>query len=169
MSTRKSMKLPVVITFIIIVVIIGMFATIKQKQIVCDKSRLFDDFKVNESVSLMLDGKGIREIKVSKTIVIPERFLRDSYLDYVEGSLNRTLEYLGDKASYKVEKNKLLINVLVSKNEVILLDNISFTSGGKIKVDSNTKSSKVVTLTVGDNYTDSDLMKFMKSKGYSCK
>jgi len=55
------------------------------------------------------------------------------------------------------------------KVEVKALDNISFTSGGKIKVDSNTKSSKVVTLTVGDNYTDSDLMKFMKSKGYSCK
>ena len=58
-----------------------------------------------------------------------------------------------------------------SKNETVLLDNISFLSENdlEILIDSNTKSESVITLTIGDNYTDGEFKQYMKSKGYSCK
>ena len=78
---------------------------------------------------------------------------------------------MGDKVKYIIDDNKLIIKIEVNKKEIVLLDNIDFVinSDLKIVVDSNTKSSNVVTLTVGDNYTDGEFMKRMKNSGYSCK
>ena len=42
MSTRKSMTLPIVITFIIIIIMVYLFTTIKQSEIVCEKTKIFD-------------------------------------------------------------------------------------------------------------------------------
>ena len=37
------------------------------------------------------------------------------------------------------------------------------------KINSNTKSTDIVVLKVGDNYTDGEFMKKLKNNGYSCK
>ena len=52
-----------------------------------------------------------------------------------------------------------------------MLKNIEFNDNGdlQIKIDSNTKSSDVIALKVGDNYTEGELMTRMKNNGYSCK
>lgn len=172
MSTRKSMTLPIIITLIMIVIIIYLFATIKQTQVICEKVKTFDsDIRLEERIVSTLDGKSIRGISVTKTIILPDKYAKDKYLNSIKFSLEKTLSYLDDKVKYTVDGNKLVVKIDVNKNEIVLLDNINFIDNGnlEIEVDSNTKSSDVVTLTVGDNYTDGELMKSLKNRGYTCK
>lgn len=172
MSTRKSMTLPVIITLIMIVIIIYLFATIKQSQVVCEKVRMFDsDIRLEERIVSTLDGKSIKGISVTKTIILPDKYAKETYFNSIKFSLERTLSYLDDKVKYTIDGNKLIVRINVNKDEIVLLDNIDFIDNGtlEVKVNSNTKSSDVVTLTVGDNYTDGELMKSLKNKGYTCK
>lgn len=174
MSTRKSMAFPITIALIFIVIIIYLFATIKQTEIICNKSNLYDeDIKLDENIITKLDGKSIKEMYITKTIVLPEKYsLDDSYLNSIKFSLENTLEYLGDNVKYTISDNKIVVSINVSRDEVVLLDNIEFIAGNdglEVKIDSNTKSSNLVTLAVGDSYTDGEFMKKMKNKGYNCK
>ena len=170
MNTRKSMKLPIIITFIIIAVIVFLFARIKQTEVICEKTYSFDSgISLNEKVVATLDGKEINKLDVTKTIVLPEKYIKDeNYVNDIKNNLDRTLSYLGDKVQYNVLEDRIVIEISVDKNEVVLLKNISF-EDKKIVINSNTKSSDVVTLTVGDNYTDGEFMKTLKGLGYSCK
>ena len=78
------------------------------------------------------------------------------------------MSYLGDKVSYSILDDRIIVEISVKNNEVVLLKNIKF-EDKNIVIDSNTKSSDVVTLTVGDDYTDGEFMKTLKGYGYSCK
>ena len=70
MSSRKSMRLPIIITFIIIAVIVYLFARIKQTEVICEKTYNFDSgISLKEKVVATLDGKEIDKIDV--TINIP--------------------------------------------------------------------------------------------------
>lgn len=170
MNTRKSMKLPIIITFIIIAVIVFLFARIKQTEVICEKTYNFDSgIYLKEKVVATLDGKKINQLDVTKIILLPEKYIRDeSYMEDIKNNLDRTLSYLGEKVSYGFFDDRIIIEISVNKNEVVLLKNISF-DDKKIVINSNTKSNDVVTLTVGDNYTDGEFMKTLKGFGYSCK
>lgn len=172
MSTRKSMKLPVVFTLIIIVIIIYLFVTIKQSEVVCEKTMVYDaDFRLEERIVSTLDGKNIRKMDVTKKVILPSKYSNSENIDNIKSSLDKTLNYLGDKVDYVADDNTLTVRINVEKNEIILLDNISFSDNGSLetKINSNTKSGEVVALSIGDSYTDGELMKYMKSKGYRCK
>ena len=107
MSTRKSMTFPVVITFIIILIIVYLFTTIKQTEIICNRVRPFDkDVKVTEDINTIIDGKKITGITVVKTIVLPSSYADETHLNSIKYSLQKTLEYLGDKVKYNVLDNK---------------------------------------------------------------
>ena len=170
MSSRKSMKLPIIITFIIIAVMVYLFTRIKQTEVVCEKTYSFDSgISLNEKVVATLDGKEIDKLDVTKTIMLPEKYIKDeNYVNDIKDSLDRTLSYLGDKVSYSILEDRIIVEISVKTNEVVLLKNIKF-EDKKIVIDSNTKSSEVVTLTVGDDYTDGEFMKTLKGLGYSCK
>lgn len=170
MSSRKSMKLPVIITFIIIGVMVFLFTRIKQTEVTCEKTYNFDSgIYLKEKVVATLDGKEIDKLDVTKTIVLPEKYLKDeNYIIDIKNNLDRTLSYLGDKVSYSILDDRIIVEISVNKNEVVLLKNIKF-EDKNIIIDSNTKSSDVVTLTVGDDYTDGEFMKTLKGLGYSCK
>lgn len=166
------MTLPVIITLIVIVIIIYLFATIKQSQVVCEKVRTFDsDIRLTERIVTTLDGKSIKELNVTKTIDLPDKFAKERYFNSIKFSLDKTLSYLGENVKYSVDNNTMIVRINVNKDEIVLLDNIDFIDNGtlEVKIDSNTKSSEVITLTVGDNYTDGELMKSLKNKGYICK
>ena len=173
MATRKSMTLPIIITFLIIGIIVYLFATIKQTQVTCVKNNLFDDnIRVNEEVTAVIDNKRIDELSVTKTIILPEKYTKsDTYLNSIKFSLEKTLDYLDNKAKITIGEDRIIVNIKVKKDEVVLLNNISFNVNDdlEIEVDSNTKSSNVVTLSVGDNYTDVEFMKRLKNNGYTCK
>lgn len=170
MSNRKSMKLPVIITFIIIAVIVFLFTRIKQTEVVCEKTYNFDSgISLNEKVVATLDGKEINKLDVTKTIMLPEKYIKDeNYVNDIKDSLDRTLSYLGDNVNYSILDDRIIVEISVKTNEIVLLKNIKF-EDKKIVIDSNTKSSEVVTLAVGDDYTDGEFMKTLKGLGYSCK
>ena len=172
MSTRKSMTFPVVITFIIILIIVYLFTTIKQTEIICNRVRSFDkDVKVTEDINTIIDGKKITGITVVKTIVLPSSYADETHLNSIKYSLQKTLEYLGDKVKYSINDNIIKVTINVHKNEIVLLNNISFVVNDDLEIiiNSNTKSSEVIPITVGDNYTDGEFMMHMKNYGYSCK
>ena len=170
MNSRKSRKLPIIITFIIIAVIVFLFARIKQTEVVCEKTYSFDSgISLKEKIVATLDGKEINKLDVTKTILLPEKYIKDeNYIEDIKNNLERTLSYLGEKVSYSFLDDRIVVEISVNKNEVVLLKNISF-DDKKIVINSNTKSSDVVTLTVGDDYTDGEFMKALKGYGYSCK
>lgn len=172
MSTRKSMTFPVVITFIIILIIVYLFTTIKQTEIICNRVRSFDkDVKVTEDINTIIDGKKITGITVVKTIVLPSAYADETHLNSIKYSLQKTLGYLGDKVKYSINDNIIKVTINVHKNEIVLLNNISFVVNDDLEIiiNSNTKSSEVIPITVGDNYTDGEFMMHMKNYGYSCK
>lgn len=170
MSSRKSMRLPIIITFIIIAVIVFLFTRIKQTEVVCEKTYNFDSgISLKEKVVATLDGKEINKLNVTKTIILPEKYIKDeNYVEDIKNNLDRTLSYLGDKVNYSILDDRIVVEISVDKNEVVLLKNIKF-EDKNIVIDSNTKSNDVVTLTVGDDYTDGEFMKTLKGLGYSCK
>ena len=65
MTTRKSMKLPVLITFIFICIIVYLFMNIKQTVVVCEKTTIFDsDIKLVEGIGESLFESIKNNIKV---------------------------------------------------------------------------------------------------------
>ena len=174
MSTRRSKTLPIIITLIFIVIIVYLFMNLKQSNISCQKSKTYDGgITVKEVVESTTDGKKINSMKITKTIYFADRYVNNvDSIEEIKNTIENTLEYLGDKVTYNVMDDRIIIEIKVSKNELILLDNINFVdNGGKIEViiDTNTKSSSVIALSVGDNYTDGELMKRLKNRGYTCK
>ena len=174
MNTRKSMKLPIIITFLFICIIVYLFMNLEQTVVVCEKENIYDsDITLKETVTANLDGKKITSLSIVKNVTLPEKFNKqEQTLTGIKNSLEYTIEYLGDDASCFVTENHVIANIDVSNNELVLLDNISFVdNNGEVGViiDTNTKSSNVVPLKVGDNYTDGEFMMYLKNKGYSCK
>ena len=172
MNTRKSMKLPIIITFIIILVIVFLFTRIKQTTVTCEKTYTFDsNIYLKERVETIFDGKKIDSIHLTKTIILPSKYAKESNLEEIKNNLDRTLEYLGDNVKYSIGTDRIIVDITVTKNETVLLDNIVFELKDKpvIVIDSNTKSNEVITLKIGDSYNDGEFMKKLKSWGYSCK
>ena len=168
------MKLPVVITFLFICIIVYLFMNIKQTVVVCEKTTTFDsDIKLTETIVSDMDGKRITSMNITKRITIPEKYNHlEETLNGIKNSIDYSTEYLGDKATCVISGNHVILDITVSNNELVLLDNISFVDNeGEIgiHIDTNTKSSEVVALQVGDAYTDGELMMHLKNNGYSCK
>ena len=168
------MKVPVVITFLFICIIVYLFMNIKQTVVVCEKTTTFDsDIKLTETIVSDMDGKRITSMNITKRITIPEKYNHlEETLNGIKNSIDYSTEYLGDKATCVISGNHVILDITVSNNELVLLDNISFVDNeGEIgiHIDTNTKSSEVVALQVGDAYTDGELMMHLKNNGYSCK
>jgi len=174
MSTRRSKTLPIIITLIFIVIIIYLFMNLKQSKVSCQKSKTYDGgITVKEVVETTTDSKKINSMKITKTIYFADRYKNNiDSIGEIKNAIEDTLEYLGKKVTYNVMDDRIIIEINVSRDELVLLDNINFVdNGGKIEViiDTNTKSSSVIALAVGDNYTDGELMKRLKNRGYTCK
>lgn len=171
---NKKIRLPIFITLVFICIVVYLFTNIKQSKVICEKSEEFDsDIKVEESVISTIDGKKISSLFVRKRIILPDKFSKDeNNFNLIKNTLKYTLDYLGNGVTYSFDENSVIANIQVNHNEIVLLDNIElFDNNGelRIKIDPNTKSSDVVTLKVGDNYTDGELKKKFKNNGYSCK
>ena len=174
MTTRKSMKLPIVITFIFIIIIVYLFMNIKQTKVICSKTKTFDsDIKLEEKVITTIDNKEISSLVVSKKIIFPEKYTKkDKAIKGVQSALENSLAYLGDNVSYETTDDSIIAYISVNKNELVLLDNINIVDNDGelgIDIDVNVKSSDVVSLSVGDQYSDGELMKRLRNNGYSCQ
>ena len=171
MSTKKNKTFPIVITSIIIMIIIYLFATVEQPYITCSKSTTNDlDIRVIEDINVTIDGNKIEEIDLTKAIVLPSNYLEDDiHLNSIKFSLKKHYEYF---VNYSVKDDRVVVNVLVDEDETLVLNNIEFFENDdklEMKINSNTRSSDVVTLSVGDKYTEGELITRMKNNGYVCK
>ena len=173
MNTRKSMKLPIVITFIMLIIVVYLFVTVQQDKVVCEKTTNFDnDVTLKEVVTTTIDNDSISNIQLVKKIILPKKYLdNESYQNSVKYSLENTLEYLGKSVIYEITSTGVIATINISKDELVLLDNIDFSSNGDLgmNINTNTMSGDVITLKIKDKYTPGELMKKLKNNRYSCR
>lgn len=171
---KKNMIIPSIVTVLMLVVIIYLFASIKQPYVECSK-RTTDSFGivVNENLVITLSNNKISKMHVTKKIILPAKYLNDdSYLEEIKQALIKSYSYLSsDVVTISRGTNYLLVDINTLKDETIILNNISFINadGLQIKINPNTKSSEVVTLKIKDKYTEGEVMTKMKNSGYVCK
>lgn len=174
MFTSKGKGLPIIITIMLIVIIIYLFATVEQPLVVCEKKVTNDlDISVLEVLETTLDGKEIDKMVLVKTIVLPDKYLvDDNELDSIMFALEKSYKYLGeDKVLVTKGKDRINVKVVVEDDETIILNNLEFfdNDGLQMRINSNTRSSEVLTLRVKDDYTEGEFMTRLKNNGYSCK
>ena len=173
MNTRKSMRLPIIMTIMIICVIVYLFTNIKQTTVVCHKTKTYEsNIQLSESITASIENKRIENMDIVKTITLLDKTKKEQKLNKIKDALDQSLEYLGKSYDITITENSVVAHIQVDEKELVLLDNIEFsdTNGDfNIKIDVNTKSSSVISLKVGDNYTDGELMKRLKSKGFTCQ
>ena len=173
MFSSKGKGLPIIITVMLIAIIIYLFATVEQPLVVCEKKVKNDlDITVSEVLETTLDSNEIRKMVLVKTIILPEEYLGDNnQLDNIMFILDKSYEYLGDKVTITKSKDRVVVKVVVEDEETIILNNIEFfdNEGLQMRINSNTKSSEVLTLSVDDNYSEGEFMTRLKNNGYHCK
>ena len=174
MFSNKGKGLPIIITIFMIVVIIYLFATVEQPLVVCEKRNVNDlDIVVSEVLETTLDANEIRKMVLVKTIILPDKYLvDDSELSSIMFALEKSYQYLGDdKVTITKGKDRVTIRVEVEDDETLILNNIEFfdNDGLQMRINSNTKSSDVLTLKIDDNYSEGEFMTRLKNNGYSCK
>ncbi|MBQ2909798.1 MAG: hypothetical protein IJE53_03250 [Bacilli bacterium] len=174
MFSNKGKGLPIVITIFMIVVIIYLFATLEQPLVVCEKRSKNDlDIVVSEVLETTLDSNEIRKMVLVKTIILPDEYLvDDTELDSIMFALEKSYQYLGDdKFTITKSEDRIIVRVEVEENETLILNNIEFfdNDGLQMRINSNTKSSDVLTLRIDDDYTEGEFMTRLKNNGYHCK
>ena len=171
---KKNMIIPSIVTVLMLVVTIYLFASIKQPYVECSK-RTTDNLGivVNENLVITLSNNKISKMHVTKKIILPAKYLNDdSYLEEIKQALIKSYSYLSSEVvTVSRGTNYLLVDINTLKDETIILNNISFidVDGLQIKINPNTKSSEVVTLKIKDKYTEGEVMTKMKNSGYVCK
>ena len=174
MKKGKNRVFPIVMTVLIIVIIIYLFATVKQPLVVCEKKTINDlGIAISEELEVTINGSEIDKMVLVKTIKLPEEYLKDdTYINSIMFTLEKSYDYLGDnKVSMSKTQNKVIARVEIDNDETIILNNIEFFDNDELqmKINSNTKSSDVVTLKINDKYTEGELMTRLKNNGYSCR
>ena len=96
MVNKKNKTFPIVITTLMIMIIIYLFATVEQPYITCSKTITNDlDIRIVEDINATIDGNKISEINLTKTIVLPSKYLEDDiHLNSIKFSLKKHYEYL---------------------------------------------------------------------------
>jgi hypothetical protein len=108
-----------------------------------------------------------------KTIILSDEYLvNDKELDSIMLAFEKSYRYLGDdKFTITKNKDRVVVRVEVEDSETIILNNIDFfdNDGLQMRINSNTKSSDVLTLKIDDDYNEGEFMTRLKNNGYSCK
>ena len=174
MLANKSRAFSVIVTCIIIVLIIYLFASVQQPYVTCSKSITNDlGIRVVEELGTSIEGKKINKMRLTKIIVFPAKYIKDDkYINDLKYMLSKHYEYLGkNKVSYSVMDDRVIAEIEVSDTEeALVLNNIKFYENKELEifVNSNTRSSDVVTLRIGDKYSEGQFMTKMKKSGYVC-
>ena len=164
----KSKFIPMFFTILFIVLIICFFASIKQEIVTCYKRS--QDVLGNiiiEELSTTIDGNDIKSMKLVKKLVVSSDYVND--IDAIILRLEKAYEYLGNDVLISVDNNAIIVEINIDKDQTVILNNIKFNDNGSFEVDTNTKSNDVLTFTIGDKYTESELMTRLKSNGYTCR
>lgn len=173
MVQRRNMLFPIIITVLVILVIIYLIGSVKQPYVSCSRSTTDElDIKLVENLVTTFDSNKIKKMELTKTIILPKKYLdSDKYLEEIKFALDKAYAYLGDAANIYIESDRIIVDVVVDDDQTIILKNIEFfdNDGLVVKINPNTKSSDVVTLSISDKYSEGEFMSRMKNNGYMCK
>ena len=173
MGQRRNMVFPIIMTVLIIVIIIYLIGSVRQPYVSCIRSTVDDlGIKLVEDLFTTLDNNKIKKMELTKTIILPEKYLSsDKYLEEIKFALTKAYDYLGKFAKVYIESDRVIVSVNIEDDQTIILKNIEFfdEDGLVVKVNPNTKSSDVVTLSISDKYSEGEFMSRMKNNGYMCK
>ena len=174
MVAKKGRVFPIIITILLIVIIIYLFASIKQPYVECSKETTNElGIQVLENIQVNLDSNSIEKMDLTKTIILPDQYLNEenNYLNSMRFIIENSYEYL-PKNTVKItqDSDRIISRIVVDDDETIILNNIEFTNQDdlQIRINANTKAQDVVTLSVGDSYTEGEILTHMKNNGYSC-
>ena len=168
----KNRFLPIILTLMILVIIVWLFINIKQPLVECEKTTTTDSkVIIEENLAVTFSRDKIAKMELIKTIILPEKYQNETTLNNIKERLQKAYKYLNNKKTITISDNNLIIKVNVSNDETILLNNLNFYEDQTlhINIDSNTKSSNVITLKVKDKYTEGEFMTRLKKNGYVCK
>lgn len=174
MTLKRGRVFPIILTIILIMIIIYLFANINQPYVTCTKKDINDlGIEIDEKIQVTLDGNRIQRMDLTKTLIFPDQYLNeeDNYLNSMRYIIENSYEYLpSDKVTITQESDRIIANVIADDDETIILNNIEFenTDNLQIKINANTKAQDVVTLSINDNYTEGEFMTHMKNNGYTC-
>lgn len=170
MTRTRNYTPVVVISFILLIIIIYIFINFKQETITCFSTTTFDDVTVKENLVANFSGNSISSMTLTKKFIVSDRFANTTHINAIVNALENTLSYLDD-VNYSTSSNSVTVTINTTGKDILLLKNIEFISNDdlEIKIDSNIKSSNVIALKVGDNYSEGELMTRLKNNGYSCK
>lgn len=170
---RRSFVFPVIVTVLIILIISYLFINIKQPYVECTRATVDDNnIKIIEDLKAGLDGNRISSIYVEKTIILPNTIPdREKFLESTKFALEHAYEYIEDNTEIIKNSDRVILKVNLDKNGTVILNNIEFINNGNlsIKINTNTKSSDVITLSIKDKYTEGELMSRMKNNSYICR
>ena len=173
MNNKKiNVFMSLLIVIILIGIIIYLIANVKQPYVECNISHTDElGIKIDEEVITTLSSRNISSLNITKTITLPNKYNTEANRNTIMYSLNHAFEYLGDDFSIKEDDNKIIVKIETNSKKPVILDNISFsyTDSLALKINTNTKSSDVFTISVGDKYSEGELMVSLKNYGYSCK
>ena len=173
MNNKKSnVFISLFIVIILIGIIIYLIANVKQPYVECSLSNTDDlGITINEKVITTLSSRSITSLNITKKIILPKKYDTSSNKNAIIYSLNSAFEYLGDDVTIREEDNTIIVNIKTDSKIPVILDNISFnyTDSLAININTNTKSSDVFTISVGDKYSEGELMVSLKNYGYNCK
>ena len=170
-SKKSNFIVPIVLVAIIIVIIFYLIANADQPYVTCKMNKT-DNLKIGikEDINVKLSSRKIVELNIKKEYTYPDNLNKESNVDELKSVLENSLEYLGEDQNIYVKDNQVLVNIITKKKKPILLDNVEFNynDGLAIRVNTNTKSD-VTSLSVGDEYSEGNLLVYLKNRGYSCK
>ena len=168
---KSNFLVPITIVAIIIVIIFYLIASTDQPNVTCSISRSDDlNVKIQETVKAKLSSRKIIELNIKKEYIFPNKLNKESNINMLKNLLDNSLEYLGDDQDVYTKDNVVTVNIITKKKNPVLLDNVEFTmnDGLSIKVNTNTKSD-VTKLSVGEEYSEGELLTYLKNRGYSCQ
>lgn len=171
MNKKKNIVVPLIVTVLLILSICYLAINAKQPYIECSKKSV-DEYgiTIEEKMVANLEANRISSMQITKTIKLPEKYY--AYLVDVEEATNRAYSYLDDGVKIVKNTDSIIVNIDIDRNQTVILNNMNSIvndNNFKIDIDTNTKSSNVVTLSIKDKYTEGELMSRMKNYGYSCK
>lgn len=168
---KSNFLVPITIVAIIIVIIFYLIASTDQPNVTCSISRSDDlNIEMQETVKAKLSSRKIIELNIKKEYILPNKLNKESNINMLKNLLDNSLEYLGDDQDVYTKDNVVTVNIITKKKNPVLLDNVEFTmnDGLSIKVNTNTKSD-VTKLSVGEEYSEGELLTYLKNRGYSCQ
>ena len=99
----KNRILPIILTFLILIIIVYLFINIKQPLVECEKTITSDSLiSVKENLATTFSGNKITKMELTKTIVLPEKYQNDSTINYIKEALDKAYDYLNNTKSKDV-------------------------------------------------------------------